>query len=386
MNPKKRLGALAGLRFVAAAVVALAHLPEVSQDPLLGRVGVRMLSEAVYGLTLFFVLSGFVLAYGYHGRLTRPTRPELRRYYAARVARVWPLHLFTLGLAALLPVSPQLGGVGPMAANVFLVHSWVPDLGYIQSYNSVSWTLSLDAFFYLVFPLIVYAAGRWAAGGPAALYLAACAVWALVSVVVLSHAGGDGVWPLYVCNVCPVVRCGEFAVGVLLGLGFVRGRARPGPETAGRGWWTVVELAAVAAVVLLIFRSHKVPLLYRMNGYYLPAVAVAVAVFARGRGAVSRLLASRPVVYLSDISFAFYLLHGIAFVHLGAALPTWLGAWPKAGVMVLITGLMAAGLFHAVEVPLRERIIRWATPPRGWSSPRKVGTRLRILVPSHLFR
>src|SRR5688500_14786651 len=110
MVPKSRLDALAGLRLIAAAVVAVAHLPDVSHDPALGRVGVRLLSEGLYGLTFFFVLSGFVLAYGYHDRLARPTRAALRGYYVARVARIWPLHLLTLGLAVVLPVSPWPGG------------------------------------------------------------------------------------------------------------------------------------------------------------------------------------------------------------------------------------------------------------------------------------
>ena len=122
-------------------------------------------------------------------------------------------------------------------------------------------------------------------------------------------------------------------------------------------------------MIMLVYRSHKVPLLFRMNGYYLPAVAVMVTVFARERGLVSRLLASRPVVYLSDISFAFYLLHFVLFTHLGAALTPWLGPWPKAGVLVLATGGLAAILFHAVELPLRQRIIRWAAP-RPESAPR----------------
>ena len=115
MAAKSRLDALAGLRFVAAAVVALAHLPAVSHDPELGKIAVRFLSEGLYGLTFFFVLSGFVLAYGYHERLAQPTRVSLKSYYIARVARIWPLHLFTLGLAIVLPISPQPGGAGPLA-------------------------------------------------------------------------------------------------------------------------------------------------------------------------------------------------------------------------------------------------------------------------------
>jgi len=369
MAAKSRLDALAGLRFVAAAVVALAHLPAVSHDPELGRVGVRFLSEGLYGLTFFFVLSGFVLAYGYHERLAQPTGASLKNYYIARIARIWPLHLFTLGLAIFLPISPQPGGVGPLIANAFLVHAWVPDLEYIQSYNSVSWTLSIEAFFYIVCPLLLWVLGRWKSAGPIALYLAAVGVWLLTSAVVATQLADDaGIWPLYICNVCPAVRFGEFAVGVLLGMAFVRGRMDSGLATGwkARTLWTLLELFVVALVLLLIYRSHKVHLLYRMNGYYIPVVAVLVAVFARQKGYVSGLLGTRPAVYLSNISFAFYLLHAILFTHIGPLVPNEIGAWPKALLLILITALAAAALFHGLETPLREFIIA-RTKPRNRS-------------------
>ncbi len=364
MDAKARLDALAGLRFVAAAVVAVAHLPEISRDPAVGRIAQRFLSEGVYGLTFFFVLSGFVLAYGYLDRLAQPTRTKLRSYFVARVARIWPLHLLTLGLVLAFPIGPAPGGIGPFLANAFLVHSWVPSLAYIQSYNSVAWTLSLEWFFYLFCPLALVGIGRWKTATPRQLHLAALGVWLLTIAVVLPFASHEGFWPLYVCNVCPAVRCGEFLVGVLLGAAFVRGRVRSGPLELPRTrrLWTALEVVAVALVVVLILRSHRVPLLFRMNGYYIPAVALLVTVFARERGRVSRVLASRTIVYLSELSFAFYLLHAIMFTHLRAAYASWVGVYAGAGLLISTTLLAAAAAHHLVERPMRERIVRWTKP------------------------
>jgi peptidoglycan/LPS O-acetylase OafA/YrhL len=364
MDARARLDALAGLRFVAAVVVAVAHLPEISHDPALGRVAQRFLSEGIYGLTFFFVLSGFVLAYGYLDRLAQPTRPALRNYFVARAARIWPLHLLTLGLVLAVPIGPAPEGIGPLLANVFLVHSWVPSLAYIQSYNSVAWTLSLEWFFYLLCPLVLVGIGRWRSATPRHLHLAALGVWLVTIALVLPFANHEGFWPLYICNVCPPVRCGEFTVGVLLGAAFVRGRVRSGPIELARTrrLWTGIEIAVVALVVALIFRSHRVPLLFRMNGYYIPAVALLVTVFARERGRVSRALASRSIVYLSELSFAFYLLHAIVFTHLRAAYASWVGAYAGAGLLVATTFVAAAAAHHLVERPMREWIMRWTKP------------------------
>jgi peptidoglycan/LPS O-acetylase OafA/YrhL len=371
MDAKARLDALAGLRFVAAAVVALAHLPELSRDPALGRVAQRFLSEGVYGLTFFFTLSGFVLAYGYLDRLAKPTRATLQSYLVARIARIWPLHLLTLGLVLWFPMAAAPDGIGPFLANVFLVHSWVPSLEYIQSYNSVAWTLSLEWFFYLLCPLALVGIGRWKSATPTHLHLAALGVWLVVVAIVLPRSSQVGFWPLYVCNVCPLVRSGEFLVGVLLGAAFVRGRVRSGPLELARTrrLWTGLEIAAVALVVVLIFRSHRVPLLFRMNGYYIPAVALLVTVFARERGRVSRAMASRTIVYLSELSFAFYLLHAIVFTHLRAAYALWVGVYAGAGLLVATTLLAAAAAHHLVERPMRERIVRWTKPKANAKIP-----------------
>lgn len=364
MDAKARLDALAGLRFVAAVVVAIAHLPEISHDPALGRVANRMLSEGVYGLTFFFTLSGFVLAYGYLDRLAQPTGPALRNYYVARVARIWPLHLLALGIALAFPTIPWNGNAGPLVANALLVHSWMPSLEYIQSFNSVSWTLSLEAFFYLVFPLIIYGVGKWKSAGPTRLYLAAFGVWLVTIGVVLPFAWDVGVGPLYICNVCPAVRCGEFTVGVLLGAAHLRGRYRSGPfETARtRKIWTGYELAIVALIAFLIFRSHRLPLLFRMNGYYIPAVALLVFIFSRERGLLSRVLATKTVVYLSELSFAFYLLHAIVFTHFRAICASWVGPYAGAGMLIVTTVFAAMAAHHLVERPAREWIIRKSKP------------------------
>lgn len=364
MSANARIDALTGLRWVAAGVVALAHLPEVTHDPALGRVLTRVLSEGVYGLTFFFMLSGFVLARGYQERLARPTGVALKGYYVARFARVWPLHALTLVVAMLLPVGPWPGGWGEFLANVTLVHAWVPNLEYIQSYNSVSWTLSLEAFFYLACPLLLWGLARWRSAGPIRLGLAAVGVWLAVSAVVLAHASGEGLWPLYVCNVLPLTRAGDFAIGVLLGVASVRAGVVAGPATTTRSrrLWTFVEAAAVVAVLVLILRCHRVPLLYRMNGYYTPAVALLVAVFARQRGALSGLLASRASVFLGEVSYAFYLTHCLVFLYVGSALAPHLGPWARAGVVVPLTLVISAGLFRWVETPMRGRIAGWGRP------------------------
>lgn len=360
IESKASFHALAGFRWIAALVVGVAHLPSISQDPSIGKAFNRLLSEGMYGVTYFFVLSGFVLAIAYHQRLARPTRSTLREYYVSRIARIWPLHLLTLGLAVFYSVSPWPGGWGPFIANAFLVQSWIPNLEYIQSYNSVTWTLSLEVFFYLAFPLILFTAMKWRTATAAKLTLAAATIWATTASLVWYLAKCEGFMPMYIGNVFPIVRGGDFAVGVLLGLAFIRSQTSSGQATTRllRWSWTAAEAGAVALVVILILRSHKFPYLFRLNGYYSPAIALVVLVFARERGYISQILASRPSVYLSKISFTFYMLHPLVFTHVYPSLIETIGAWPMAGMRILATVIFSSIIYHLFETPIRNWILK----------------------------
>src|SRR5438128_7044986 len=78
---------LTGLRFLAALLVVLYHVDLASRLPLSPIVGIGYV-----GVSFFFVLSGFILAYTYldaHGRLNR----SRGAFWGARIARVYPVYL-----------------------------------------------------------------------------------------------------------------------------------------------------------------------------------------------------------------------------------------------------------------------------------------------------
>jgi peptidoglycan/LPS O-acetylase OafA/YrhL len=380
MDAKSRLDALTGLRFLAAAAVALAHLPRLHLDPSLPPTARRLFMEGGAGVPFFFVLSGFVLAYSYHDRLARPSGRELGRYALSRFARIWPVYLLSVALVALWPVGPVPSSAGAVAANLLLVQVWLPTTAVPVSFNPVAWSLSVEAFFYLALPLLLWAFARRPGVGPRALMLLAVGVWAAHFGLVLWHRSHLGPWTLYVCNLCPPVRLGEFGVGLLLGLAFVRGGVGSSPTTARtRAAWTALELAAVVVVGAAAFHSDKVSPLLRLSGYYTPALALVVAVFARQRGLLSGLMAARVPVFLGEVSFAFFLLHVFVFTHLWERIPAdRLGSVGHSAVMIAAALLLSAAVYRFYEAPLRAWLVGLGRPqkdrmPRrsllGWLRP-----------------
>lgn len=107
------------------------------------------------GVTFFFILSGFLLAYGYKKRLmTREISTS--DFYKARAVKLYPLHILCFAAVFLLGIRNFVTADLPKAVlNLFLLQSWVPSPDYYMSYNAVPWFLSDELFFYLMFPFVL---------------------------------------------------------------------------------------------------------------------------------------------------------------------------------------------------------------------------------------
>lgn len=170
-----QLNSLTSLRFFAAIAVVLHH-GSISLAP--GSVWSTIFSAGYVGVSFFFVLSGFVLAWSFDPNL--PVGP----FYGRRFARIYPLHIITAAIS--VPVILYCGGSivpGAALANVVLLQGWVPTEEYGSSLNGVSWSLSCEAFFYAMFPFVVRP--LITSGHPARL--AAAIVLAIIFFAIAAH-------------------------------------------------------------------------------------------------------------------------------------------------------------------------------------------------------
>src|SRR6266446_3820239 len=145
----RQIKCLTSLRFFAAAMIVVFH----SVNAFRIWDNTKIPYPLAQGVSFFFVLSGFILTYVYpslkggHG---------IRDFYVARIARIWPAHFVAFLLLLLLIPSggwvwkgEHLWEIG--ITNLSLVHAWIPVASYYFSFNSVSWSISTEAFFYLAF-------------------------------------------------------------------------------------------------------------------------------------------------------------------------------------------------------------------------------------------
>lgn len=197
---------------------------------------------------LFFLLSGFILAYTYEGQMEQ--RGDFRRFWEARFARIWPLYAISLLLSSVPGlVFPPLGGGGNLVHGPG-VESF--NAGMAGAWNFVCWTLSVESLFYLCFPWLQ----NWMERRTLRIQLLVIGLSLLVCVALNSGSRtlgytAEGVFrwiPL------PLLHLSKFFTGVGMGNYFLRRCALADARLnarilRGSGTWTYVS--ALATVALL---------------------------------------------------------------------------------------------------------------------------------------
>lgn len=365
-----------GLRGVAVLIVVLFH----------ARVA---LPGGFVGVDVFFAISGFVIGRLLLAEAERSGRISLRDFYARRARRLIPALGATLATVSvvsvlvLAPAFPQPNALKTALAASFSVANlflWVAGGGYFSPVDEQNpfvhtWSLGVEEQFYVLLPVLVAALCWWAArrapqrGPDADRRRRRLITAALVAVAVASFAGSIvwtfGVTPLG--DIVPkadlfafygsVTRVWEFVAGVLLAIWMSRRSARrPLPASVlGVGGMIGIGMIVVAALAF----SPRTPF---------PGVAAAVPVIGAvlvmgaGAGPAARLLSLRPLVWLGDRSYSWYLWHWPFIVLLPVIVPNLPAAAPVAALVALGPAVLSYRFLEQRYRASRDRPVRSTVP------------------------
>jgi peptidoglycan/LPS O-acetylase OafA/YrhL len=347
----------------------LTPLPGVAE--VVGVLG-PLITSGSLGVDLFFVLSGFVIAYTYLDELGPALRARATaRFVWARACRLWPVYLLVLhlfgawmvlratigsdGEIAFQAVQPVLD-VGQYLQQLVLVQLW--DDAYFDgaSWVGSTWSISAEWLAYLLFPvaaLVLFRMRRLPllvlAGGAMVLMLPM--TWAYLS-------AGSSYFPW---SWLVRILCG-FGAGALAYLVVRRlhwtSRARLGASAVAAALPVVMAAGLLLGELAGPGRGGAVILLF-------PLLVAALAVADRGPAA---LLSTPVLVYGGRLSYGLYLVHIPLFEVYWLAMRRFAWLAPHTalahvvGGFVLLATLGAAALtYHLVEEPSRRRL-RTLTP------------------------
>ncbi|WP_263359424.1 acyltransferase family protein [Acidicapsa ligni] len=354
-----RLDALTGLRCFAALNIVFFHFSNPDWfGPLAPVVNAGYLS-----VSFFIMLSGFVLAYNYAGR-AREGKLDKVRFWKARFTRLYPVYLLSLLMAwQLLPGEYKAHTNGMFWLGILLtpllLQGWVPELATFWS--TPDWTMSAEAFFYVLFPWIAALRkplrlrghlGRlsliWAVGLiPGALY-----AWFNPDGIAQVDRFSYGVW-LQALKFTPLPHLASFVFGVLLA-SLDEEIPREGLLRLGLG------LLGFAGIYSVLVQGPRVPYALIHDGLLMPLFGCLILGLA-GTNLLSRVLSFRPFVFVGESSYCLYLLHFNLWniLHSSGLLPA-LGLsrfdpWLSYAILVAL-GLAT---LHLVEKPAQKLLRRW---------------------------
>ncbi len=370
---KSDLPALTSLRFVAAVAVLASHLSEVFD------VGVAALKDLALwqGVSCFFVLSGFILAY-VHPQLEGAEEKD--KFMVARIARIWPTHVAAFIFFVLIcPFTLAMPYAVPAAIlNLTMTHAWTLYRPVFTAFNTPSWSLSVEFFFYLFFPFLIdriQATWKWKLFGAVSLSLL-CVALTMWSFYPSFPAYGSSIPPLI--NINPLCRLFEFVVGMVAYLAFDRFHDR---LRISRWQATILEALAVAAIAVSLTlprwwvlddsqRYFEALRSWFSCGGIAPIFALLVCLMAAQKGAISQLMTLKPLVHCGKLSYSMYLYHyGILlFVSSQTSLMNSLPRWALVCLSVTLIFVAAEINLRLVETPFRKWILRIVSRrdhPRG---------------------
>lgn len=320
ISKPQKLDALTSLRFFAAAMIVVHHGSAV-----FGSMGLSETLPLDQGVSFFFVLSGFILAYNYP---VLAGEADILAFFKARIARIWPAHLAAIVLVALLSRTLNIDiksldtALFAAVANFFLFQSIIPVRQVFFAFNPVAWSISTEMFFYFAFPLLIaksFFDWRFKLGLLLAivfLHIWFVAAWDIpYDSMTQKAASVEGL--LYIN---PTVRVFEFFSGILAYWSFMRLRSS---VNYSERVFTALEAFSVLLTLVVMYYSIRLPALFPAQSHHFTqilsfyiyksgsfwAFALMILVFAFAKGGLTKVLSSKLMVLLGEISFALYLVH-----------------------------------------------------------------------------
>jgi peptidoglycan/LPS O-acetylase OafA/YrhL len=300
------------------------------------------------GVDLFFTLSGFILAYNYGGLGSRLQHGTYFRYLWLRLARIYPVHLFTLLLfvaavfgARILDVPltmPQFYNTADFFRNLLLIQAW--ELPVRPSWNTLSWSVSCEWLAYLTLP-----------------------IWLVL------HRGRDRRTRLllYALLAAALVFCCDFIqYNSTFGYGLIRIAFEFNLGIIAYHLFTTKFLknlhwnAVITSSIILAFAAPYLISQFDIPLFALaPVFGVVILGLAYENNLYSRILSWRPIVYGGSVSYSFYMIHEIillvarkSYLYLPNSQQPFANlVWVP--LVLLVTVISAICIYHFIEEPSR---------------------------------
>lgn len=340
---QKPLPPLTGLRIFAALLTVGFHVrsfyfynaPQYIQ---------RVLKVGFIGVNIFFVLSGFILGYQYFDR-----KINKKDFFIARFARIYPV--YALGL--LLTIGYIAHGTKYLPAiiisNLVLMQAWTPWSACV--WNCQGWSLSAEAFFYLIFPIAMLIILKLRGKKVLAGWGIICGLIALIPIALIISGKHNQLsdTELNALQYTPLIRLPEFILGILTAKIFKDGLLHLSKNAS------ITMIITIATAIAIMPKGFNIIFLTGGIDILLAFLILALATREDFGG---KILGGRWLCLLGESSYALYILHVFLFniVHKANIEYFKIGRVFEGGIFLGVSLLISIAVYKWYEKPVRNYI------------------------------
>lgn len=362
-NEKRYMPGLDGLRTLAVFAVILYHL------------NVGWAPGGLLGVSIFFVLSGYLITDLLTAEWRRSGTLDLKQFWIRRCRRLLPAMIVmlaavtawvTLARPSTMPVLK-----GDAISSLFYVNNWYliyHQVSYFEKFGPVSplghlWSLSVEEQFYVLWPLLMLIGLKLAPRrGKMFLFMLSAAAVSALAMLVIYDPGTDPSRVYYGTD----TRAFSLLIGAALSIIWPSRKLSSRIDRFSRRLLDGIGILSLAAILVMIWTTNEYDAFLYPGGLVLLllAAAAAVAVLAHPASRVGRLIGCKPLRWLGVRSYGIYIWHYPVII-----LSTTNGAEDvsvlKAVFQVAASIALAALSYTLIEEPIRKGLLG-----KGWKKLR----------------
>lgn len=345
------LTALHFTRFIAAFCVVAYHYGK-NAVPFNSGILNTLIQNGGFAVSYFFALSGFIMMYAYFkpdGELTS------QNFWLARLARIYPVYI--LSFVFVLITMFIFNGSKPKGISIVLqalcLQAWKP--GISMEINYVSWSIAVEMLFYFVFPFLF---NYWQKKSLTIVLLQAIIFWVMSlclhiwMAMYLSSPDRFNVGQFIAFF--PLWHLNSFILGAAAALLYVK---ILNPSVYSKFFSSSLVITSLL-LIFFLFAKQPIPVPFLANGGIIPVFLLFIIGLALNKGILATIFSLKPLVWLGEISYGFYLWQFFMYLFFEKYLQDFTGKLNTQQFYFYISCLLilSAVSYHFFELPLRKKI------------------------------
>ncbi len=320
-----RLNVLTATRGIAAMLIVIFHF---GLEVFPFSEAQRFFSKGNMAVSYFFTLSGFIMCYTYYNHPI-----SFKTFITKRLARIVPVYWLAI-LLSLFTIADRTNLFTALGLNVLFLQSYIP--GYALTINSPGWSLSVEVFFYLLFPFLLKVYKLY----PKRFLIASILFYIVSQIVhlflVKDTSGSNALHELVYYH--PLGHLNSFVIG--MGGYYVFNTIK----TWRSAYTILLIVCTIAVLVWMPYSKH--------NGMLAPLFVLLIIGLSKQSAS---LLTWKPIVLLGEISYGLYILQMPVFIVLADINNAYLHISYSLFFFLYIALLtIAAGItYYVIEQPAR---------------------------------